>query len=660
MSVGCIFWGAGMDFFQSQEVARKKTGLLIGYFVLAVILIILTVYVAIAAVLRGAALDGAEVAVSGLWDPQLFGAVAVGTAALIAGGSLYKIAALSGGGHTVAELMGGRLLHPQTSDLDERKILNVVEEMAIAAGTPVPPVYLLENEEGINAFAAGHSPSDAVIGVTRGCVRTLSRDELQGVIGHEFSHILNGDMRLDLRLMGVLFGILLIGLTGYILMRSTSGYRVRVNDRDDDRGGRNVLPLIGLALYVVGYIGVFFANLIKAAVSRQREFLADASAVQFTRNADGIAGALKKIGAIEAGSTIREPRAAEASHMFFGNAGTAGQLFGLLETHPPLVERIRRLDPSFDGDFSKVRLGAPEDRPTTPLATARPPRARTFSFNPAEAVGRVGTIGAPHLLYASGLLADLAPTLSTQVKDPLGAQATVFGMLLDPAEAVLREQLSWLDRYAHPAVVRQMRAVLPEIRKLAPEVRLPVVELAVPALRQMSPAQMREFLAGVKALVEADNKLTIFEYALQRLLLRHLVAYFVKRPSHPPRYTSPEPLVEPTNVVLSALGRGGQSSPESAAAAFEAGVKALNWPAARFQLSPESSADLIRLDEALRTLDLASRPLKKEILLACAAAIGADGRVSVEEGELLRAISDSLDCPMPPLLDAGELSDGSG
>ncbi len=353
-----------MDFFQNQEVARKKTGRLIVYFLVAVILIIVTVYVAIAAVLRvaePAAREGAVVELPSLWDPQLFAVVAVGTAALISGGSLYKIASLSGGGHTVAELMGGRLLHPQTSDLDERKILNVVEEMAIAAGTPVPPVYLLENEEGINAFAAGHSPNDAVIGVTRGCVRTLSRDELQGVIGHEFSHILNGDMKLNLRLMGVLFGILLIGLSGYILLRSTSGYGVRVSNRDDDRGGRNVLPLIGLALYVIGYVGVFFANLIKAAVSRQREFLADASAVQFTRNSDGIAGALKKIGALEAGSAIREPRAAEASHMFFGNAGTAGQLFGLLETHPPLVERIRRLDPSFDGDFSKVRLDAPGD-----------------------------------------------------------------------------------------------------------------------------------------------------------------------------------------------------------------------------------------------------------------------------------------------------------
>lgn len=645
-----------MDFFQSQEVARKKTGVLIAYYVLAVILIIVTVYLAIAVVLHWAeptAQDGAALSLVSLWDPELFGTVAVATSALISGGSLYKIASLSGGGHTVAELLGGRLLHPQTSDPDERRILNVVEEMAIAAGTPVPPVYLLEKEDGINAFAAGHSPSDAVVAVTRGCVQTLSRDELQGVVAHEFSHILNGDMRLNLRLMGVLFGILLIGLTGYILLRSTSGVRAG-NDRDDDRRGRNPLPLIGLALYVIGYVGVFFANLIKSAVSRQREFLADASAVQFTRNPFGIAGALKKIGAISAGSTIREPRAEEASHMFFGSVGGAGEFFGLLATHPPLVERIRRLDPSFDGDFSKIRLDAPGDAPSITSAEARPTRARSFAFNPAETVARVGTVAAPQLLYAAGLLEDLSPTVSRHVQDPLGAQAVVFAMLLDRDETVRRDQLAWLGSYAHPAVVRQMQSILTEVTQVAPEARLPLIELAVPALRQMSPAQMREFLAAVKALVEADRELTIFEYALQRLLLRHLVTYFVKRPSRPPEYTTYEKLDGPVSEVLGALAKGGQSSPEAASAAFRAGVNALGWRDARFEFVPEGPIDLMRLDAALQTLDLASRPLKKQVLLACASVVGADARVTVEEGELLRAVSDSIDCPMPPLLAGAE------
>jgi Zn-dependent protease with chaperone function len=644
-----------MDFFQNQEVARKRTGLLIVFFGLAVLLIVVTVYLAIAMILHWAdpsARSDQPLSLVGLWDPQLFGTVALGTASLIGGGSLYRIASLAGGGRTVAELLGGRLLHPQTTDPDERKILNVVEEMAIAAGTPVPPVYLLETEDGINAFAAGHSPNDAVIGVTRGCVRTLSRDELQGVVAHEFSHILNGDMRLDLRLMGVLFGILLIGLAGYMLLRSTASVRFESGDRDGERRGGNPLPLIGLALYVIGYVGVFFANLIKSAVSRQREFLADASAVQFTRNPDGIAGALKKIGALAEGSTIREPRAEEASHMFFGNAGGAGQLFGLLATHPPLVERIRRIDPSFDGDFSKVRLEPPGDWAAP--ARAPRPRARAFAFNPAEAVARIGTIAAPQLLYAEGLLQDMPRTLAQNVQDPLGAQAVVFALLLDPGDAVRQQQIGWLQRNVHPALVRLMWTIVPEAQRLAPEARLPLVELAVPALRQMSRAQVHDFLAGVKTLVEADHKLTLFEYALQRLLLRHLVAYFLERTPPPPRYTTVVPLVKPTEVVLSALARGGESAPDRAARAFAAGVEALGWPGARMELSPEETTDLTRLDAALRTLDAASRPLKKQILLACAACVGFDGRVTVEEGELLRAISDSIDCPMPPLIGAGE------
>ena len=299
--------------------------------------------------------------------------VALGTSALIAGGSLYKVAALSGGGHTVAELLGGRLLHPDKASPDERRLLNVVEEMAIASGLPVPPVYLLENEPGINAFAAGHTTGDAVIAVTSGTLERLSRDELQGVIGHEFSHILNGDMRLNIRLMGVLFGILVIGLTGWIIFRSSmGGGYVRMGARDDDdRKGFNPLPLIGLALYVIGYVGVFFGNLIKAAVSRQREFLADASAVQFTRNPDGIAGALKKIGALAEGSRVSDSHAEEASHMFFGEA--VGGLQRIIRSAGD-TPSAGRADPT-DRSLVHRRFFASQPGSTIPPKNRRP-RAR--------------------------------------------------------------------------------------------------------------------------------------------------------------------------------------------------------------------------------------------------------------------------------------------
>ena len=280
-----------------------------------------------------------------LWNPQLFLLAAVGTLAVIALGSGFKTLELAQGGSSVATMLGGRLVAPTTTDPDERKLRNVVEEMAIAAGVPVPQVYLLPEEQGINAFAAGHSTSDAVVAVTAGAVRLLTRDELQGVIGHEFSHILNGDMRLNLRLMGIVFGILCLAVIGRVLLYTRSR-----SSKD-----KNPLPLLGLALIVIGWIGVFFGRLIQAAVSRQREFLADASSVQFTRNPAGLAARSRKIGGLSFGSKLEAAHAEEASHMFFGN-GMSESFFHLMETHPPLAERIRAIDPSFDGTFPPVSV----------------------------------------------------------------------------------------------------------------------------------------------------------------------------------------------------------------------------------------------------------------------------------------------------------------
>jgi len=646
-----------MDYFQSQDVARRKTGLLVAYFVLAVILIILMVYLAIQGVLAYAEPPSDERTVRApteLWNPELLGVVALGTSALIAGGSLYKIAALSGGGHTVAELLGGRLLRPDGANPDERRLLNVVEEMAIASGLPVPPVYVLENEPGINAFVAGHTPGDAVVAVTSGTLRRLSRDELQGVVAHEFSHILNGDMRINIRLMGVLYGILMIGLTGWLIFRSSSNVSVRLGAREDgdDRPRFNPIPLIGLALYLIGYVGVCFGNLIKAAVSRQREFLADASAVQFTRNPQGIAGALKKIGALAEGSHVQNSHAQEASHLFFGNAvGGLGQLFGLLATHPPLVERIRRIDPSFSGDFSQVDLEQPREEAQGPAISIRGDRPAAMAYSAARAVAAVGTIDAEHVAYAGTLKESMPRSLTDLVREPLGAQAAVFALLLDPNESVRRAQFAWLDAHSLPAAVRETRKIQADAVRLAPEARLPLVELAAPALCQMTPAQFHDFFRSVEALVQADDKMTLFEYALRRLLIRHVVTHFVR--SKPPivQYTTFPPLAGPTSAVLSALARASEaSSPDDVARAFAAGVNALNWPGARLDLAPAGVVGLSAVDAALAALAAAAPPLKKQILQACAACICVDGSVTVEEGELLRAVSDCLGCPMPPLL----------
>ncbi|WP_435009955.1 M48 family metallopeptidase [Tundrisphaera lichenicola] len=644
-----------MDFFQHQETARRKTGLLVFYFVVAVILIILLAYGIVAGALlasgsaRGSMGDFQRPT---LWDPGLFGAVSLATLALVGGGSLYRIASLAGGGHTVAELLGGRPLTQSTSDPDERKILNVVEEMAIASGTPVPPVYLMEQEDGINAFAAGYTPGDAVIGVTRGCIRNLSRDELQGVIAHEFSHILNGDMRLNIRLIGVLYGILLISMTGWIIFRSTNYQGRSSGRRDDDRKGGIPWPLIGLALYVLGYVGVFFGNLIKAAVSRQREYLADASAVQFTRNPGGIAGALKKIGAYSEGSKIQSSEAKETSHLFFGDA--VGHLFEAFATHPPLADRIRRIDPSFDGDFSRISIGT-ESRsiPDEPTRTTLRPQTRSaqggFRFNPAEMVAHVGTVDPQQLAYASGILASLPRSLKDLAYEPFGARIMVFALLVDPQdEAVRAEQLRGLAGRADPAAFKLLQSVLPEVLRLPPESRLPLVSMAVPALRRLSGEQYLSFIKDVGALIRADHQLSLYEYALQRMLMRHLAIHFGDARPARVRHESPEALSGPIRQVLGMLARVGHSSEIDATHAFEAGLKNLGWPGIEDAL-PASDLDLRLLDAALNELDAAAPPLKKQVLAGCAACIGADGRITLEEAELLRAIADSIGCPLPPL-----------
>jgi Zn-dependent protease with chaperone function len=643
-----------MDFFQDQETARRKTGLLIVYFIVAVVLIVLLsdAIVAGAFLLTGRHDRPPLHSVLDLWNPGLFTLVSLGTLALIGGGSLYRVASLAGGGHSVAEMMGGRPLSSQTTDPDERKILNVVEEMAIAAGTPVPPVYLLEQEDGINAFAAGYAPGDAVIGVTRGCIQDLTRDELQGVIAHEFSHILNGDMRLNIRLIGALYGILLISMTGWIIFRSTAYGNSYGNRRDGDRRGSNPWPMVGLALYVLGYIGVFFGNLIKAAVSRQREFLADASAVQFTRNPDGIAGALKKIGALAEGSRVHAPAAQEASHLFFGDA--VGHLLGIFATHPPLAERIRRIDPSFEGDFSKVRVGIadgprPEAGAPTTLRPPAQPGRRVAGFNASQMVSRIGTVEPQQLAYASAVLSALPDPLKALAYEPFGARAIVFALLVDnESGAVQATQRERLAAHVEPELVREVDRILSLVHGLTPELRLPLVSMVVPTLRRLSRDQFRAFAAGIRELIQADNQVSLYEYALHRLILRHLAPHFGFAP--PPRslVKSADVLAGPVRHVLAALAHVGGAQPSDAAHAFALGIQTLGWPGIDSSMPPQN-LDLQALDQALNELDAATPPLKRQILNACAACISADGRVTIEEGELLRAIADALGCPVPPL-----------
>jgi Zn-dependent protease with chaperone function len=552
---------------------------------------------------------------------EMLGYTAAGVLVSVAIGSLVKIAELSKGGKAVAEMLGGVPVSPSTTDPGERRLLNVVEEMSLASGVPVPQVYVLD-EEAINAFAAGYGTADAAVGVTRGCIELLSRDELQGVIGHEFSHILNGDMRLNIRLMGLLNGILFLAILGGALMRIAMTSRPRSNN--EKNGGSLVAALIagGIVLYIVGWIGVFFGKLIKAAVSRQREFLADASAVQFTRNPSGLAGALSKIASHS--SRLEHPKAQEASHMFFGN-GVAEAWLGLFATHPPIQQRIAEIAPDFN----------PQSLPTSPESASEMQTPRS---------------GEASLAAAASLLDGLPDFSKPAMREIHCACALVYALLLSEEEEVREAQLGGLP--ADAAMRREIGEMFERRNQLSSAQRISLVDLAIPVLRCLSASQYRVFSAQVKRLIEADGQIHLFEYTLQKLLLRHLDSAFLKATPARVQHRSIIPLLPDTGILLSAIANADDGDPAALDGAFQAGLASLGDAASAFPLTRQPSVNLKDFDRALDSLAAASLAVKKTILAACSAAVIHDGVVNDTQFELLRALADTVDCPIPPFVPA--------
>ena len=654
------------DFYERQDAARRSTKWLVAMFVLGALAIVAaTMAVAWFAVTEfGLADDDSntfDTPVGATSDEVAIPLLAGGAALLlVTGGSFFKIAQLSGGGNVVAESLGGRRVFPDTTDPVERRLLNVVEEMALASGVPVPPVFLLADEEGINAFAAGYSPSDAVVAVTRGTAEQLSRDQLQGVVAHEFSHILNGDMRLNIRLIGVLHGILLIGLIGRILLRVTTHSGRGRRSRDDGKGAA-VMLAVGLALLVLGFLGTMIGGLIKAALSRQREYLADASAVQFTRNPEGLSGALKRIGGAVTGSKLKAANASEASHMYFAQGVWEG-ITGLTATHPPLDERIRRLDPQWDGTYLEGAVTAAAfsrgGAPVSGLAGGEPPAVEreppTVEVLPVAVVSRAaGQVGDPtemHRKYAAELVASLPAMVRDSAREPYGARAVLFGLLLDRKANIREKQMARLSELAKADVTELTYKLIPHLDVLDVRARLPVVDLALPALRAMSRSQYEDFLNCFKELVAADNRLGLFEWTLYRVLLRHLQPQFEKTAAPRAAYYGLQRMGRQCSVLLSALAHADNRRDEAPAALAHGAAK---LPGIGVTLLPPQECGLEPLSAALDELSRVADKKRRHLVEACAACICADHEVTVAEAELLRGVCDMLDCPMPPLLPGG-------
>ena len=628
-----------MNFFESQDVAKRSTGKLVLLFVLAVLsLIVLTNFL----VMFTFGLLGNEGdAVSFTIDWQVFLAISAGVSAIVLFGSLYKIQSLRGGGARVAEMMNGRLLMPDSGDFLERRTLNVVEEMAIASGTPVPPVYVME-ETGINAFAAGYSPGDAVIGITRGAMETLSRDQLQGVIAHEFSHILHGDMRINIRLIGVLHGILILGIIGYYILRS--GARSR---RSKDGAG---VAVLGLGLIVIGYTGTFFGNLIKSAVSRQREYLADASAVQFTRNPEGIGGALMQIGHHSARSYLEHPGSQEISHALFEEGGKTA-FRSLYATHPPLEKRILAILPNWDGDYAtalsvQARHAADAEVSTQKRQAGTPKDILMATVLAGSAVASVGQPEASHLEAAAAILKSIPEPVLAAARQPSSARALIYLLVLDADSESREAQLEQLATSADTGVFVELESLLKIDWQVSQTQRLPLAEIALPALRQLSAKQYQLFKQNFEVLIAQDQKIKLFEWCVQKFLFHHLEAVFGR--SHK-RRLGRKNLAGCTNsiaILLGVISCSHKSDVMSNEAVFERGVGELSL---NLQMPAMDNMSYVALDGALRELGEV-KPLQKPALLkACAASIMADEVVTPLEADLLRTVAAILDCPMPPL-----------
>ena len=661
-----------MDFFEAQARAKKHTSRLVAFFALAVLGTVLGTYGAAVFALRQthdynprrsgryAQLSAPNPQPPSWWQPRLFLGVSSVTLAVVGLASLYKWNEFSAGGSAVAESVGGRRVDPHTTDTLARRRLNVVEEMASATGVPVPAGESMDEEPAINAFAAGLTTSDAVVAVTRGTLEKLSRDELQGVVGHEFSHILNGDMRLNMRLTALVFGILVLGLAGRGILWSL---RFQNFGGSRDREGKNsggiviAIAFVGIALLVIGYVGYFFGRLIQAAVSRQREYLADASAVQFTRNPGGLTGALKKIGGYALGSSMQSNKCGAIGHFFFAQ-GFRSHFGGAWATHPPLDERIRAIDPQFDGtmaDVPEVVDVAHESFVTAGLAPSQPSHTSHLAHPPAApAAGAMASIGTltPEQLTNAQLLLDAVPArLRDAAHSPAEAPVLVYALLLDDEPGIRTYQRTRIAGRAGGDALRILDDLTPALRDVGPAHKLPLLQLALPSLRLLPATTLDPFLATLDELIHADGRVTAFEFALQKLLVRTLALGRAPGAAVVQIYSF-NAVVAEISIVLSAMAHTSDNDALAAAEAFALGAAQIKLIEHDLTFLDPADCDVGPLDPALDTLATASLPIRQRTILACAHIAGADGQILIAEAELLRAIAATLDVPMPPLATA--------
>ena len=633
-----------MDFFQHQDIARRNARLLTILFLAAVFGLIVICNLVVALYLWFAqdynVYSGSREGLSGFlsylsWER--FGGIGLAISATVALVVLVKWLQLSTGGKTVAESMGGVRILAQADDPGERRVLNVVQELALAANMPVPSVYVLNDERGINAFAAGVTPADAVVAVTRGTIEQLKRHELQGVIAHEFSHILNGDMRLSIRLAAMLKGITFIGDVGHFLLRSTY-FR-----RGTSSKNQSALPLLGIGLLVVGSLGGMAAGFIKAGISRQKEYLADASAVQFTRDPEGIADALKVIGGYIPGTLVHAARAVEMSHIFFGQVQHS--LWQMFATHPPIEDRIRRLDPRWDGAVIKreIKHFGPRTEQHGAGRAAIVTAAMLASAVASEELIDADFGPSPEELDAqSADRHELPMAFIEHSHHPLGANALIFSLLMSRDPDISQKQFSLISQDGIQGLADLVFTLTPGVHQLVAPLRLPLLEMCIPALKSISAPQYQVFKNTLLKIVRADGRTDLYEWCMFQLVRHYLDPEFIKVKPSRPRYRNLRKVLYHVRIVLSVLAHEGSGETQEV---FRLAADELDFP--DLQLLAKEQCSVEAFSTAVGELADCYPLLKPRLLKAMAYAAGSDGKISGTEQEIIASMAAVMDCPVP-------------
>ncbi|MDP7004681.1 MAG: M48 family metallopeptidase [Phycisphaerales bacterium] len=609
-----------MNFYEHQDRAHRRTKIIVFLFILAVLCII--------------AIIGIPVGIATQWSPEAVGASAVFCLLIVGIATLVKLSQLRGGGESVAEMLGGTVLHRDGLSGSERKVQNIVEEMAIASGMPVPSVYVIEDDE-INAFAAGWTSDDAVVGVTRGCIEKLNRDELQGVIAHEFSHISHGDMRINIRLIGVVFGIMALGITGWVLVRYVGPAVLRSSSRSRSKegaGGAGVglaIIVFGLFLALCGAIGTFFGRLIQAAVSRQREFLADASAVQYTRNPDGIGGALRKIGGMKQLKNISS-EVGQCNHMFFSQAMNA-----MFASHPPITDRIARVE-----SVDVASLGEQKSVSSSKAQTSRGSGVSHFSSSSVrKSVRNASGIDDVCLLQAKFSIESIDPDIKKYLSSGWSARLVMFALVANDN----KDSQQMVAKILSVSELVEYRKISSLVLTADATARLPMIDFAAPALRTLSPEQIKTFNKNIVSIVSCDGVVDRFEWVLVSVLQKHMSDVFGGRKitlSKKPLSSYPTPV----SIILGTLAYCGSTNQREATIAFQAGANSVGM---NIQIPDVPDCNMSSVNGALKELRLLRFSDKELLIEACGNCVTHDDKVTVVEAETLRAIGDVLDCPIP-------------